>query len=66
MFIRVSEFATIQRTKTLVIPKGDRGRGWDLLRKALCSVLETSFKEPLTRGTKRRKVDKEILDVSGR
>lgn len=34
-FIKLLEFATNQRTKTMAIPEGDKGRGEELLGKVI-------------------------------
>ncbi|WJZ94568.1 hypothetical protein VitviT2T_013413 [Vitis vinifera] len=38
-FIRLSEFASNKKSTFLVIPEGDNGRGWELLKFALNSML---------------------------
>ena len=38
-FIRLSEFASNRKSTFLVIPEGDNGRGWELLKSALNSML---------------------------
>ena len=38
-FIRLSEFASSRKSTFLVIPEGDNGRGWELLKSALNSML---------------------------
>ena len=38
-FIRLSEFASKRKSTFLVIPEGDNGRGWKLLKDALYSIL---------------------------
>ena len=38
-FIRLSEFASKRKSTFLVIPEGDNGRGWELLKEALYSML---------------------------
>ena len=38
-YIRLSEFASRRKSTFLVIPKGDNGRGWELLKEALYSML---------------------------
>ena len=38
-FIRISEFATSRKSTCLVIPEGEKGRGWENLKSALSSML---------------------------
>ncbi|KAL6342914.1 hypothetical protein AAG906_016933 [Vitis piasezkii] len=38
-FIRISEFATNRKPTFLVIPEGEKGRGWENLKVALSSML---------------------------
>ena len=37
-FIRISKFATNRKPTFLVIPKGEKGRGWENLKSALASL----------------------------
>ena len=37
-FIRISEFATNRKPIFLVIPEGEKGRGWEILKSALSSM----------------------------
>ncbi|RVW27494.1 hypothetical protein CK203_092027 [Vitis vinifera] len=37
-FIRISEFATNRKPSVLIIPEGDKGRGWENIKKALSSL----------------------------
>ncbi|RVW34503.1 putative ribonuclease H protein [Vitis vinifera] len=38
-FIRISEFATNRKPSVLIIPEGDKGRGWESLKNALATML---------------------------
>ena len=38
-YIRLSEFASRRKSAFLVIPEGDNGRGWELMKEALYSML---------------------------
>ena len=42
-FIKITKFITNRRTTTLVIPEGDKSRGWETPRKMISSVLESLF-----------------------
>ena len=47
-FIRLSEFTSKRKSTFLVIPEGDNGRGWELLKEVLYSMLvvpSSSFDE---------------------
>ena len=38
-FIRLSEFASNRKSTFLVIPEGEKGRGWEKVKSALSSML---------------------------
>ena len=38
-FIWISEFATNRKSSVLIIPKGEKGRGWENIKSALSSML---------------------------
>ena len=38
-FIRISEFATNRKSSFLIIPEGEKGRGWENIKSALSSML---------------------------
>ncbi|RVW35222.1 hypothetical protein CK203_101902 [Vitis vinifera] len=42
-FIRISEFATNRKPSVLIIPEGDKGRGWESLKKALDTMLVVPY-----------------------
>ncbi|KAL6322627.1 hypothetical protein AAG906_014299 [Vitis piasezkii] len=42
-FIRISEFATNRRPFVLIIPEGDKGRGWESIKKALDTMLVVPY-----------------------
>ena len=42
-FIRISEFATNRKPSVLIIPEGDKGRGWESIKKALDTMLVVPY-----------------------
>ena len=42
-FIRISKFATNRKSSVLIIPEGDKGRGWENIKNALSSMLVVPF-----------------------
>ena len=42
-FIRLSKFASNRKSTFLVIPEGEKGRGWEQLKSALSSMLVVPF-----------------------
>ena len=49
-FIRISEFATNRKPFVLIIPKGDKGRGWENIKKALSSLLVVPYPNVIEKG----------------
>lgn len=48
-FIRISEFASSKMMTFLIIPKGERGKGWKKLKQVIPSLMEALFKTLSTR-----------------
>ena len=49
-FIRLSEFASNKKSTFLVIPEGEKGRGWEHLKNALSSMLVVSSSSIIEKG----------------
>ena len=49
-FIRISEFATNRKSSVLIIPEGDKGRGWENIKKALSSMLVVPYPNAVVKG----------------
>ncbi|WJZ91221.1 hypothetical protein VitviT2T_010316 [Vitis vinifera] len=49
-FIRISEFATNRKPSVLIIPEGDKGRGWENIKKALSSLLVVPYPNVIEKG----------------
>ncbi|WJZ98173.1 hypothetical protein VitviT2T_016718 [Vitis vinifera] len=49
-FIRISEFATNRKPSVLIIPEGDKGRGWENIKKALSSLLVVPYPNVTEKG----------------
>ena len=53
-FIRISEFATNRKSSVLIIPEGDKGRGWENIKNALSSMLVVPYSNAVEKGRKFR------------
>ncbi|KAJ9677519.1 hypothetical protein PVL29_022488 [Vitis rotundifolia] len=49
-FIRISEFATNRKPSVLIIPEGDKGRGWESIKKALATMLVVPYLSAAEKG----------------
>ncbi|RVW48797.1 hypothetical protein CK203_104315 [Vitis vinifera] len=49
-FIRISEFATNRKPSVLIILEGDKGRGWENIKKALSSMLVVPYPNAEVKG----------------
>ena len=49
-FIRISEFATNRKSSVLIIPEGDKGRGWENIKKTLSSMLVVPYPNAVEKG----------------
>ncbi|XP_034686625.1 uncharacterized protein LOC117915163 [Vitis riparia] len=49
-FIRISEFATNRKPPVLIIPEGDKGRGWESIKKALATMLVVPYPSAAEKG----------------
>ena len=49
-FIRISEYATNRKPSVLIIPEGDKGRGWENIKHALSSLLVAHYPNVLEKG----------------
>ncbi|RVW99789.1 hypothetical protein CK203_029171 [Vitis vinifera] len=49
-FIRISEYVTNKKPSVLIIPEGDKGRGWENIKHALSSLLVAHYPNVLEKG----------------
>ncbi|RVW63722.1 hypothetical protein CK203_052746 [Vitis vinifera] len=49
-FIRISELATNKKPSVLIIPEGDKGRGWENIKKMLSSMLVVPYPIAVEKG----------------
>ncbi|KAJ9687807.1 hypothetical protein PVL29_013850 [Vitis rotundifolia] len=54
-FIRISEFANNRRYSYLIIPEGDKGRGWENIKSALSSMLVVPLSNAVEKGRQYRR-----------
>ena len=53
-FIRISEFTTNKKSSVLIIPEGDKSRGWENFKSALSSMLVVPSSKAIEKGRKFR------------
>ncbi|RVW75033.1 hypothetical protein CK203_053701 [Vitis vinifera] len=49
-FIRISEYDTNRKPSVLIIPEGDKGRGWENIKHALSSLLVAHYLNVIEKG----------------
>ena len=49
-FIRILKFSTNRKSSVLIIPEGDKGRGWENIKKALSSMLVVPYPNAVEKG----------------